>query len=60
MAARTAARTAPSDRISTFTWNGFDRTGKRLSGQIKSADELYVREQLRKRGVLRDRKPSCP
>ncbi len=55
MAARTATRAAPSDRISTFTWNGFDRTGKRLSGQIKSADELYVREQLRKRGVLKAR-----
>ena len=50
-----AARTAPSDRVNTYTWNGVDRSGKRLSGQIKSADELYVREQLRKRGVLRAR-----
>ena len=50
-----AARTAPRDRVNTYTWNGVDRSRTRLSGQIKSADELYVREQLRKRGVLRAR-----
>jgi len=48
-----AARTATRERISTFTWSGFDRSGKRLNGEIKSADELFVREQLRRRGVQR-------
>ncbi|HCO44783.1 MAG TPA: type II secretion system protein F [Gammaproteobacteria bacterium] len=50
-----AARAAPANRINTYVWNGVDRTGKRLSGQIKSADELFVRDQLRKRGVLQAR-----
>ncbi|MGE0809393.1 MAG: type II secretion system F family protein [Immundisolibacter sp.] len=48
-----ATRTATAERVRTFNWSGVDRTGKRLSGQIKSADEAYVRDQLRKRGVLR-------
>ncbi|MDD3650352.1 type II secretion system F family protein [Immundisolibacter sp.] len=50
-----AARPAAPERINTYTWSGFDRNGKRLSGELKSADELFVREQLRKRGVLRAR-----
>jgi type IV pilus assembly protein PilC len=50
-----AARPAAPERINTYTWSGFDRNGKRVSGEIKSADELFVREQLRKRGVLRAR-----
>jgi type IV pilus assembly protein PilC len=50
-----AARTAPANRVNTYVWNGVDRSGKRLNGQIKSADELFVRDQLRKRGVLQAR-----
>ncbi|GAB4349887.1 MAG: type II secretion system F family protein [Immundisolibacter sp.] len=50
-----AARTAPANRVNTYVWSGVDRSGKRLRGQIKSADELFVRDQLRKRGVLQAR-----
>ncbi len=50
-----AARTAPANRVNTYVWSGVDRFGKRLNGQIKSADELFVRDQLRKRGVLQAR-----
>ena len=44
---------AAAERVRTFNWSGFDKAGKRLNGQIKSVDETYVRDQLRKRGVLR-------
>ncbi|WP_372718726.1 type II secretion system F family protein [Immundisolibacter sp.] len=50
-----ATRSAPTPRIPTYAWTGFDRTGKRLAGEIKSVDEAFVRDQLRKRGVLRAR-----
>lgn len=52
MATRAAA--APP-QLRTFAWNGLDRTGKRVSGKVRSADEDFVRTQLRARGIQRVR-----
>lgn len=38
-------------KISTFSWEGKDKQGKRVKGQMEGASELLVKSQLRKQGI---------
>src|SRR5436190_19780898 len=35
-----------------FTWQGMDRTGKRVKGKVVAANESAVRAELRRQGVV--------
>lgn len=54
MATRAASMKQP-DPLRTYVWSGLDRTGKRVTGNIRSSDEDFVRAQLRARGIQRAR-----
>jgi type IV pilus assembly protein PilC len=53
MATRAAA--ARPEQLRTYAWTGLDRTGKRVTGNVRSPDEDFVRAQLRARGIQRVR-----
>ena len=38
-------------KIATFTWEGKDKKGTRVKGQMESASETLVKAQLRKQGI---------
>lgn len=38
-------------KISTFSWEGKDKQGKRVKGQMEGASELLIKSQLRKQGI---------
>ena len=46
MATATATTTTP------FTWEGTDRTGKKVKGKVVSTSEAAVRSELRRQGVV--------
>ena len=35
-----------------FTWEGTDRTGKKVKGKVVSTSEAAVRSELRRQGVV--------
>ena len=37
-----------------FTWEGTDRTGKKVKGKVVSTSEAAVRTELRRQGVVAD------
>ncbi len=41
--------------MAKFSWQGTDRSGKKLKGDIEAPDEAALRAQLRKQGVLVDK-----
>jgi len=49
---------APTDTAAAYTWEGTDRRGKKIRGEIRAADMGTVRAELRRQGVspLRVRK----
>jgi type IV pilus assembly protein PilC len=49
MATATATATAPQ---APFTWEGTDRTGKKVKGKVVSTSEAAVRSELRRQGVV--------
>ncbi|MBR9812603.1 type II secretion system F family protein [bacterium] len=38
-------------KISTFSWEGKDKQGKRVKGQMEGPSELLIKSQLRKQGI---------
>jgi type IV pilus assembly protein PilC len=45
------AQTAVAIGHTPFTWEGTDRTGKKVKGKIVAANETAVRQELRRQGV---------
>src|SRR5690606_22013837 len=42
-------------RQTPFTWEGTDRTGKRVKGKLVAANEAALRQELRRQGVVATR-----
>ncbi len=51
-AARPAIRTAiPTAKAHIFAWNGIDRAGKKVRGEMRAATEAVVSNSLRRQGI---------
>jgi type IV pilus assembly protein PilC len=53
-AAKTTARPtrAPTDvKVSTFSWEGVDRAGKKVRGEMRAASDSIVSSSLRRQGI---------
>ncbi len=48
----TVKRTDPSIKEHTFTWEGKDKTGKIIRGELRATSETVVQATLRRQGVL--------
>src|SRR5690554_6662572 len=40
------------EKVYPFKWEGKDRTGKKVSGELQGTNPVLIKEQLRKQGVL--------
>ncbi|MCK9505335.1 MAG: type II secretion system F family protein [Porticoccaceae bacterium] len=47
-----SARKAKAEKVYPFKWEGKDRTGKKISGEIQGTNQALIKAQLRKQGVL--------
>jgi type IV pilus assembly protein PilC len=46
------ASTTQDNKQTTFTWEGKDKTGKIIRGELRAASETVVRTTLRRQGIL--------
>lgn len=44
--------TIAKNKMSTFAWEGKDKKGKRLKGELNAAGEAFVKATLRRQGVI--------
>lgn len=49
--ARASRPTRPEVKASTYSWEGTDRAGKRVRGELRAASETVVANALRRQGV---------
>lgn len=47
----TAAKAVKADKEATFLWEGMDKRGKKVKGQLQAGGEAMANAQLRKQGV---------
>src|ERR1700760_1401854 len=52
MATANLARRAPGTKESVFVWEGKDRNGKNVRGEMRAAGDALVNASLRKQGIL--------
>ena len=49
---KTAARSAPStNELKTFLWQGTDKRGKKMKGEMLGKNENLIKSELRKQGI---------
>ena len=49
--AQPAAQTAAKKKLNTFQWEGVDKAGKKVKGQMEAASVAFVNATLRRQGV---------
>ena len=53
------ATAAKAVKDATFLWEGMDKRGKKVKGQLRAGGEAMANAQLRKQGITMASPPAC-